>query len=246
LRDLAKFVPLKFWVTLAVYLALALLPLTELAINWISTIRPSLAPLIEGAMTTRLIASIVSGFIALFLVSQGWRLVWKLPVVGAKLSRTLFYDLNGDWTAELQSNWPIVEKTKDAAQSDGETFDVFDDASLPNLRELSFDVTIKQSWFRTDVEFLPNETTPLLESKTVSVEFFKAENGTKSMAWVFEVKNKSKNGARLAISDEQNYLGAAKLKLSEDGSELAGEFWQNRSWHRCLNAAGLIVLKRKK
>lgn len=242
---MAKFVPLKFWVTLAVYLALALLPLTELSINWISTICPSLAPLIEGAMTTRLIASIVSGLIALFLVSQGWRLVWKLPIVGPKLSSALFYDLNGDWTAELQSNWPIVEEAINAAQKKGQTFDVFDDATLPNLLELSFDVTIKQSWFRTDVEFFPNETSPLLESKTVSVEFFKAENGTKSMAWVFEVKNKSKNGSRLAITDEQNYLGAAKLTLSEDGCELSGEFWQNRSWHRGLNAAGSIVLKRK-
>ncbi|WP_298295870.1 hypothetical protein [uncultured Litoreibacter sp.] len=230
---------------MAVYLALALLPLSELGINWISSTFPSIASLIEGAMTTRLIASIVSGLIALFLVSQGWRLVWKLPFFGPKLSSKLFNDLNGDWTAELQSNWPIVQKTKDAAQTEGETFDVFDDASLPDLRELSFDVTIKQSWFRTDVEFFPNETTPLLESKTVSVEFSKAENGTKSMAWVFEVKNKSKNGARLAISDEQNYLGAAKLTLSDDGCELSGEFWQNRSWHRGLNAAGLIVLKRK-
>ncbi|MCG3266699.1 hypothetical protein [Yoonia sp. I 8.24] len=243
---MAKFVPLTFWVTLAVYLALALVPFAELAINWLSETFPSIGPVIDGVKTTRLIASIVSGVVSLFVISQGWRLVWKIPYLKTKLSKALFYDLNGDWTAELQSNWPIVEKTKDAALNRGDVFDVFDDESLPDLCELSFDVTIKQSWFRTDVEFFPNDSTPLLVSKTVSVEFFKAENGTKSMAWVFEVKNKSKNGARLAITDEQSYLGAAKLNLNEDGSELAGEFWQNRSWHRGLNAAGLIVLKRKR
>lgn len=242
---MAKFVPITFWITLAVYLALALVPFAELAINWLSEAFPWIGPLIEGVNITRFLASMVSGVVSLFVISQGWRLVWRIPYLKTKLSRALFYDLNGDWTAELQSNWPIVEKTKDAALIEGKVFDVFDDASLPSLGELSFDVSIKQSWFRTDVEFFPNESTPLLESKTVSVEFFKAENGAKSMAWVFEVRNKSKNGARLAITDEQSYLGAAKLKLSEDGCELAGEFWQNRSWHRGLNAAGLIVLKRK-
>jgi len=241
----AKFVPLKFWVTIAVYLALGMLPLLEAGILWISAKVPALAPLLADALTTRLLASLISGLLALFLVAQGWRVVWKLPYVGRKLSEVLFYDLNGIWTASLQSNFSIVEKMKDAANSTEARFDVFDDAALPGLLERSFEVRIKQTWFRTDVEFLPNDTDPLLESKTISVEFFKAENGTKTMAWIFEAKNKRENGARLAVTDEQVYQGAASLKLNEEGSELKGEFWQNRSWHRGLNAAGLIRMKRK-
>lgn len=241
----AKFVPLKFWVAIAVYLALGMLPLLEAGILWISATMPAFAPLLADALTTRLVASLVSGLLALFLVAQGWRIVWKLPYAGRKLSQALFYDLNGTWTASLQSNYSVVEKMRDAANSTDIRFDVFDDAALPGLLERSFEVQIKQTWFRTDVEFLPNKTDPLLESKTISVEFFKAENGTKSMAWIFEAKNKRENGVRLAVTDEHTYQGAANLKLSDNGNELSGEFWQNRSWHRGLNAAGLIVLRRK-
>lgn len=244
LSNVAKFVPLKFWVTIAVYLALGMLPLLELGISWFSAKVPALAPLVADALTTRLVASLVAGLLALFLVAQGWRIVWKLPYVGRKLSQALFYDLNGTWTASLQSNYSIVEEMKDAANSTDIRFDVFDDTVLPSLLERSFEVQIKQTWFRTDVEFLPNKTDPLLESKTISVEFFKAENGTKSMAWIYEAKNKRENGVRLAVTDEHTYQGAANLKLSVDGNELSGEFWQNRSWHRGLNAAGLIVLRR--
>ncbi|MBN8293434.1 hypothetical protein JI664_15785 [Rhodobacter sp. NTK016B] len=241
---MAKFVPLKFWVTIAVYLALGLLPLLEAGILWISAKAPALAPLVADALTTRLLASLVSGLLALFLVAQGWRIVWKLPYVGHKLSEALFYDLNGTWTASLQSNYSVVEKMKDAANSTEIRFDVFDDSALPGLLERNFEVRIKQTWFRTDVEFLPNKIDPLLESKTICVEFFKAENGTKSMAWIFEAKNKRENGVRLAVTDEHTYQGAANLKLSDDGNELSGEFWQNRSWHRGLNAAGSIKLSR--
>lgn len=241
---MAKFVPLRFWVTIAVYLALGMLPLLEAGILWISSKVPALAPFMADALTARLLASVVSGLLALFLVAQGWRIVWKLPYVGRKLSEALFYDLNGTWTASLQSNFSIVEKMKEAANSTDLRFDVFDDTSLPGLLERRFEVRINQTWFRTDVEFLPNETDPLLESKTISVEFFKAEYGTKSMAWIFEAKNKRENGVRLAVTDEHTYQGAANLKLSDDGNELSGEFWQNRSWHRGLNAAGLIVLRR--
>ena len=242
---MAKFVPLKFWVTIAVYLALGLLPLLETGIVWISAKVPGVAPMIEGVLTTRLLASLVSGLLALVLVAQGWRIVWKLPYVGPKMSRALFYDLNGAWTATLQSNFSIVKKMKEAANSVDLRFDVLDDEALPSLLERNFDVRIQQTWFRTDVEFMPNKSDPLHESKTISVEFFKSENGTKSMAWIFEAKNKRENGARLAVTDEHMYQGAASLELSEDGSELKGEFWQNRSWHRGLNAAGLIRMRRK-
>lgn len=242
---MAKFVPLKFWVTLAVYLALGLLPLVELGILWSSERIPLIGPQLEGAATTRVVASLVSGLIALTLVSQGWRAVWKLPVLGPKLSKALFYDLNGEWTAELQSNWSIVERMQKAAQSTDLVFDVLDDADLPDLLDVSFDVRIRQSWFRTDVEFLPTDNSTLATSKTLSVELFKAENGSKSMAWVFEAQNKRNNQSKLTVTDERGYLGAARLNLSEDGLELSGEFWQNRAWHRGLNAAGQIVLRKK-
>lgn len=241
---MAKFVPLKFWVTLAVYLALA----SPLAVAWIETGLvsqvPVLGPLLANLLTSRVLAWIIWVSIALFTVFQGWRLLWKLPLAGAWLANRNFPDLNGEWVVAVQSNWPIVERLKTAASSDEITFDPFND-ERPSLLEASFDVKIKQTWFRTDVTFLANEKTPLLSSETISVEFFKSENGNKSVAWVYEQTNSQDNSRPLAVTDQSKFYGSAVLNVSEDATELKGQYWQNRSWNLGLNAAGLIVLRRK-
>lgn len=242
---MAKFVPLKIWVSIAVYLALASTPVADFFGSWLSASIPIMGQIFEEVITSRVVSGLIWGFLALIVVFQGWRIFWKLPWVGRILSYFVFPDLNGDWTVIIQSNWSIVDAMKEAAKSKKISFDPFKEGSLPDLLESNFDVRIKQFWFSTNVEFLPNEKTPLLKSNTISVEFFKADNGSKHVAWIFEVKNKQDNSMRLGLADEQKYCGAATLALNEDASELSGQYWQNRSWNRGLNAAGLIVLRRK-
>jgi len=241
---MAKFVSLSFWITLAVYLALA----SPLAVGWVETWLVTQVPVlgapVANLLTSRVVAGIIWGGIALIVVAQGWRLLWKLPVLGTWLANRFFPDLNGKWVVTIQSNWPIVEHLKTAAASKEITFDPFTD-ELPDLLEASFDVKIKQSWFRTDVVFLPNDKTPLLSSETISVEFFKSDSGKKSIAWIYEQTNKQDNTQRLAVTDQPKFHGSAVLTVNEDATELQGQYWQNRSWDRGLNAAGLIVLRRK-
>ncbi len=74
-----------------------------------------------------------------------------------------------------------------------------------------FDVRIRQSWFRTDIEFLPTENSTLSGSKTLSVELSKTDNGAKSVTLAYEARNKRNNQSKLAITDEHGYLGTAKL-----------------------------------
>ncbi len=163
--------------------------------------------------------------------------------MGPWLANRFFPDLNGEWVVTIQSNWPIVGRLKDAAASDEITFDPLKD-ERPSLQETIFDVKIKQTWFRTDVAFLRNETTPLLSSETVSVEFFKSENGNKSVAGVYEQTNKQDNTQPLAVTDQPKFYGSAVLTLNEDATKIAGQYWQNRSWGLGLNAAGLITMRR--
>ena len=240
---MAKFVSLSFWITLAVYLALA----SPLAVGWIETWLaanvPFLGSPVSNLLTSRVVAGIIWGSIALFIVAPGWRLLWKLPLVGPWFANRYFPDLNGEWVVTIQSNWPIVERLKTAAASDEITFDPFKD-KRPGLLEASFDVKIKQTWFRTKVAFLPNEKTPLLSSETISVEFLKSENGNKSVAWVFEQTNKQDNTRTLAVTDQPKFYGSAVLNVNEDATELNGQYWQNRSWSVGLNAAGTITMRR--
>lgn len=46
----AKFAPLQFWVAIAVYFALGMLPLLETGIQWISATMPAFAPLVADAL----------------------------------------------------------------------------------------------------------------------------------------------------------------------------------------------------
>lgn len=240
---MTKFVSLSFWITLAVYLALA----SPLAVGWFETWLadnvPVLGAPVASLLTSRVVAGLIWGGIALFIVAPGWRVLWRLPVLGPWLSNRYFPDLNGKWVVTIQSNWLIVDALKTSAASNEMTFDPFTD-EMPDLLEVSFDVNIKQSWFRTDIAFLPNNKTPLLSSETISVEFFKSENGKKSIAWIYEQTNKQGNDQRLAVTDQPKFYGSAVLTVKDDASELQGQYWQNRSWDRGLNAAGLILLRR--
>jgi len=167
--------------------------------------------------------------------------------LGRWLSNKVFPDLQGTWNVTLQSNWPIVKQLRDAAKSKDILFDPLDEnEALPELAETKFDVEIRQSWFRTEIRFLPNSDSPLLESETMSVEFFKKENGRKSVVWMFKAWNKEGNESRLALTDVPYYHGTAKLNLNADANELTGRYWQDRSWHLGLNAAGLVKISKVK
>jgi hypothetical protein len=241
----AKYVSLSFWITLAVYAAQAFPGINAWLQNWALGKPEFVAKLVNWVSSSSgsLLPLIVWGAVAAVVVLPGWRLAWKLPLLGPWLNDRVFPDLNGEWKVTIQSNWPVVEKLKLAGASKETTFDPLNDA-IPDLLEASFDVKIKQLWFRTDIEFCPNQKTPLLSSHTVSVEFLKAENGSRSIAWVYEQSNKQGNGMPLAATDQARFYGAAVLKVNDNASELSGEYWQNRSWNRGLNAAGLIVMKR--
>ena len=145
LSIVAKFVSLSFWITLAVYLALA----SPLAVGWIETWLAAKVPFlgspVANLLTSRVVAGIIWGSIALFVVAPGWRLLWKLPLAGTWLANRYFPDLNGEWVVTIQSNWPIMERLKTAASSNEITFDPLKD-ERPGLLETSFDVKIKQTW----------------------------------------------------------------------------------------------------
>ena len=98
---MAKFVSLSFWITFAVYLALA----SPLAVGWLETWLKTNLPVfgtpIANLISSRVVAGIVWGGIAIFVVLPGWRLLWRLPLIGKFLANRFFPDLNGDWVVTV-------------------------------------------------------------------------------------------------------------------------------------------------
>lgn len=206
---------------------------------------PQAGAFLRNLLSTRVLVIMISSFLLVWVTLPGWRIFWRLPVVGKWLSDKVFPDLQGIWEVKLQSNWPIINQLRGAAKSKKLTFDPLkEEEKIPELTETTFNIKIRQSWFRTEIKFLPNAETPLLESETISVEFFKTENGKKSVTWVFRAWNKQSNDNRLALTDVPCYHGAAKLNLNPEATELNGGYWQDRSWHLGLNAAGLIKISK--
>jgi hypothetical protein len=242
---MAKFVPLKFWLITALYLGFAATPLSSNLADAIAGVWPQAGAFLRTFLSTRILVILISSFLLAWVTLPGWRVFWRLPVLGKWLSGKLFPDLQGIWEVTLQSNWPIIDQMREAAKSQQFTFDPLnEEETLPKLTETKFNIEIRQSWFRTEIKFLPNAETPLLESETISVEFFRKENGKKSVAWVFKAWNKQSNDSRLALTDVPFYHGAAKLNLNPEATELNGGYWQDRSWHLGLNAAGLIKVSK--
>lgn len=242
---MAKFVPLKFWIITALYLGFAATPLAANLADAIGVVWPQAGALLKSLLSTRILIILISSFLLAWVTFPGWRIFWRIPFLGKWLSKKVFPDLQGKWEVTLQSNWPIVNQLREAAKSKKLTFDpLCEDEKMPELEETKFRIEIRQSWFRTEIAFLPNAETPLLESETISVEFFKKANGKKSVVWAFKVWNKEGNDTRLAMTDVPYYHGAAKLNLDSEANELNGRYWQDRSWHLGLNAAGLIKVSK--
>lgn len=238
---MSKFVPLKFWVTATIVLFVAITS----GFDWLRQVFPTLNDFVGPMITLRVLIIIVWFLIALIVILDGWRFVWKCPYLGSYLSEKIFPDLNGKWVIKLQSNFSIIEKMRLYARDPGDSFDLFsENAEIPSLLELEFEVNIIQKWFRTEVLFVRNDSSTLLGSRTLSVEFHRNFEGGKALTWVYKQTNKEGNSNPLGKTDQRDFLGAGLLKVKEGDNVLEGHYWQNRSWNKGLNAAGLIVAKR--
>lgn len=239
---MSKFIPFRTWIPIIVILYIAIEWLvSQYLFGKIDYIAPQLNAHVDRWISTRILALCVWGIIALILWKFHW--FWKVRPLKNFLSNSMFPLLQGEWQFTLESNWPIIDSLKDAAKS--KTFDVLaQNTRLPEYSSFTFRAKIHQSWFSTQVEFLGDDSSVLDTSRTLSVELLgKTETEPQQVAWVYRQWNKQGINRKPNLADEANFLGAALMRVTEDGG-LKGHYWTNRSWERGLNAAGIIVGKK--
>lgn len=235
---MAKLLGLKFWISCAVFLTAGGMTFWPWTIAKLSSVAPLLSGYTSPTPNFQVLGSIVWAAIAAFFIV--WRLFWKLPILGPWLSRVIFPDLNGEWRVIVRSNWPIIDKMRNAAKyKDEPRFDPVNEAhQRPDLQSTEFLAIIEQKWLGTEISFKPNQKTPLQSSTTLSAELIGKEGAeAKRVALIYRQANR----ALPAHSDEHSFLGAALLYVSDDGKSLTGNYWTNRSWDKGLNAAGEIT-----
>ncbi|MEO9612889.1 MAG: hypothetical protein ABJG86_13495 [Nitratireductor sp.] len=238
-----KLVPRTLSISVIAYLALAGGPVTDFLLDIVQSFSPQSAEFLRPLISSRTIVFAIGMIIAALLWRPVWATIWKLPIVGSAASTWLFPDLHGTWEIEMNSNWPIIEKVRNAAKgAESGRYDVLaEDAEIPELQLVTLRAKISHTWRGVSLSIDPSPSSVLLESRTLSIDLLPAsQERPKRLVWLYRQVNKQ---PRLP-TDEQKFYGSAILSVSEDGKSMDGNYWTNRSWDRGLNAAGLITAKR--
>jgi hypothetical protein len=138
-----------------------------------------------------------------------------------------FPDIDGIWLAELHSNWPMIAKK----------------AGLPdqNTAPTAAEIQIIARLFFVKINLFSVSQYSNSETKAVAIKK-DGEDGKIRLYYVYDNTTKMPED-----TDSSRHYGAAYLDLIRDSAgaiKLEGLYWTNRNWHKALNTAGTITLRR--
>lgn len=154
----------------------------------------------------------------------------------------MFPLLDGKWTADLYSNWPLIERMYNSAKNGGPAFDsrVDELTKGEKSRQLTnADVTIKSSLFFISMVLRPVDTEKT--SRTRFVRPLWNKPAQPEISYVF----KQNDPLPVEGTDVREHYGAGIVEYDEDTGTLAGCYWTDRSESAGLNTAGTIKLTKK-
>lgn len=163
-----------------------------------------------------------------------WRYAWrKLPV----LNRSVFPDLNGVWVGTTASNWPTVEKMRNAATTEGaiELAELYE--TVERHDAIAVEITASLYSIRLATGLSSMDAT----SYSITARPWKCQHIPRiHLAYVYEQETKAP-----ATTDEERHMGAADLVHDPASpNDLEGVYWTRRSWIEGLNTAGCLKLRR--
>jgi hypothetical protein len=162
-------------------------------------------------------------FIALAGQSPIFPFLCRLPFV-----QNWFPPIDGNWKVAIESNWPAIQQRTHPGSS------AVPLASVP----ATVKIIARLFYIRMNLDTDNRYST----SKTVFVRATRdAEDGSVTLHYLY------RSSVRLPeATDSDSHDGAANLTVEQHGSDLwlEGVYWTNRNWHRGLNTAGKITLRR--
>ena len=147
--------------------------------------------------------------------------------------------LDGEWRAEIRSNWPKVQRMYLAAKGEGLKFDALA-APLTDADELvtMASVTIQSSLFEISIEIAPDGTNKVSRTRFVQPRWARPDRTELSYVYA------QLDNAVLAPTDTRQHYGAGIVEYIERTGELSGHYWTNRKAQAALNTAGTITMRR--
>jgi hypothetical protein len=140
-------------------------------------------------------------------------------------------DIDGHWRGTMESNWPEIMKRSGLLQP-GNT-------SPSSTIPTDFKIIARLFHVRLNQVSVNHYT----NSKTIFVKINRdPEDGEVRLTYVYEAST-----PKPEPTDSTRHHGAGYLDLKRDKlgpPTLEGVYWTNRNWHKTLNTAGRIVLRR--
>lgn len=159
------------------------------------------------------------------LIGQTRLFLW---VCGLPILKKWFPPIDGNWTASLESNWPSIQQRPVLGSS----------PVLLAPVSASVQVIARLFYIRMNLE----SDNRYSASKTIFVQAARdAEDGSVRLHYIYR-----NSTMRPEFTDGDAHYGAGYLDVKVNNGEvwLEGVYWTNRNWHRGLNTAGKITLRR--
>ena len=184
-------------------------------------------------------SSKIALFISGALVLLSLRPVLRVLHLATFAKHWWFPWLDGEWRAEIRSNWPKVERMYLAAKREVPKFDALA-APLTEVDELvtRASVTIQSSLFDISIEITPDGTNKVSRTRFVRPRWAKPD--WPELSYVYA----QLDNTALAPTDTRHHYGAGIVEYIAKTGELSGHYWTNRKAQAALNTAGTIVMRR--
>lgn len=180
----------------------------------------------------------VNGIILALCIPQVFAVFHKLTLAGY----WLFPLLDGEWDAEIRSNWPRIRRTYEAARTKSAKFDAMADP-LDRADEAESitraKVTIRSSLVHIAFKLEPEGSARIGRSRFVRAFWRKPD--LPELEYVYEQTDPD----TLARTDTRRHFGAALVCYDPDTDVISGDYWTNRSAEFGLNSAGTIRMTRR-
>ena len=153
----------------------------------------------------------------------------------------LFPMLDGEWEAEIRSNWPRIKHMYGAARDGGPAFDAMrTELSDSELEEsvTRAKVTIASNLLTMSLRLEPHASARISRTRFVRAEWRKPD--MPEISYVYE----QDDPGPVAATDARRHFGAGILRYDEVSDTLAGDYWTQRREDAGFNTAGSIILRR--
>lgn len=156
----------------------------------------------------------------------------------------MFPSLDGEWTAELYSNWPLIKRMYKAAKNGGPAFDSRTDKHKLTKREKAEELTLADVTITSSLFFITMVLRPVGTDKSSRTRFVRPlwnKPDQPEISYVF----KQVDPLPIEDTDEREHFGAGIIEYDEVTKVLTGCYWTDRSESAGLNTAGTIIMKKK-